>query len=200
MTMAQESPALVGIGGRVEVPETGFAVTFPAEWVWYRTPVIDTQVILDAYDAVAVPDFAEVFEEYVLFNEDDWLEEYMLFHEEDWFGDLVGISAHPSSGDDGGSPYDRCDARTLDYESLDDYVDEQLYFWEEYGQELYPEGMVVTDVVLPAGEAVRMDTFESSEYAVLGEMGVVKIYCSGLDVPDDRWLSIAESIEFLPEE
>lgn len=195
--MAQESAQPAGVGGRVEVAEVGFAVMFPDDWVWYRTPVADTRAVMDAYAAVADPAFAEVFEEFILFNESDWLDEYGLFGEEDWFEELVGISAHPSSGVDGGSPYDRCDVATLHYESLDDYVDEQLDFWEQFGQELYPEGMEITKVVLPAGEAVRMDTFESSEYAVLGAMGGVRLYCFGLDVPEDRWLSIAATLDRL---
>ena len=198
--IAQAPGVPVGVGGRVEVPEAGLAVTFPAGWVWYRTPVIDTRRVMDTYAAVADPGFADVFEDYVLFSEDDWLAESELFGEEDWFAELVGVSAHPSSGEEGAGPYDRCDVGTSYYESLDDYVEKQLHFWEQYGQELYPEGMDVAELALPAGEAVRLDTFESSEYAVLGGMGVITLYCIGLDVPDDRWLSIAETFEVLSAE
>lgn len=46
--MAQSpSPDPVGLGKRVEVPESGFALTFPEDWVWIRHPVPDLDAAVE---------------------------------------------------------------------------------------------------------------------------------------------------------
>jgi hypothetical protein len=38
----------VGFGGRIEVPEAGYALTLPADWLYIRPTGEDLDVILDA--------------------------------------------------------------------------------------------------------------------------------------------------------
>ena len=65
-----------------------------------------------------------------------------------------------------------------------------------------------TEVLLPAGPATRNDevghepdgVWYSTVYNLVAPDGMVWLNCSGPVRPDDHWLSIAEGIEFLPEE
>jgi hypothetical protein len=50
---------LVGIGGRVEVESSGFAMTFPTDWVWARPSDARTDVLVDRLAAVTDPAHAE---------------------------------------------------------------------------------------------------------------------------------------------
>ena len=56
----------------------------------------------------------------------------------------------------------------------------------------------------PVGQAARMDVPDEathlSVYLLRGGNTFYWISCAGDDPPDDRWLSIAETFEFLPAE
>lgn len=66
----QDGPPAVGTGGRVEVPEAGYAITLPDDWTYIRPQQSDWETILDAVKteepdlvpmvqaALASPDFS----------------------------------------------------------------------------------------------------------------------------------------------
>jgi hypothetical protein len=76
--------------------------------------------------------------------------------------------------------------------------------------DIFPGGATVTDVALPAGEAKRIDASqleegwtspsEQSYYLLVRDSRFYDIVCMSDDPPEDRWLSIAESFEFLTAE
>ena len=74
----------------------------------------------------------------------------------------------------------------------------------------FPSGWTqsTTELHLPAGLATRIDSVGqepegdrySTTYNFVSPDGPVWLGCDGLERPDGRWLSIAETIEFLPAE
>ncbi len=70
----------------------------------------------------------------------------------------------------------------------------------------YPPDLRLTDLRLPAGEAIRVDMTESADappttitiFSLAGAAGFYRLWCTSDAPPADRWLSIAETIEFLP--
>jgi hypothetical protein len=195
---AQEpSPEAVGIGGRVEVAEAGFAVTLPDGWLWATTSSSDSaelSTLVDAADPERGPSLSAVLTELAAY---------------DSVPDLYVLAP---VGPDRPIVAESCAAtvRLVSGDSL-----EERMAVNEAGVSNKPEASVTgTHIVdLPAGEAGRLDYVEPMEFT---DMGVVTIHgsmyfltgetweygltCLAAAAPDDRWLSIAETFEFLPAE
>jgi hypothetical protein len=79
--------------------------------------------------------------------------------------------------------------------------------WFESGSRMeMPSALASTTLTVPGGSAVRVDAewddwpeYQSAYLLTDGQVAFTLI-CGGRDRPDDRWLSVAESFEFLPAE
>ena len=69
-----------------------------------------------------------------------------------------------------------------------------------------PEALATTAIELPSGSAVRIDdvdpdaNLERSAYLLTDGAHYYSLTCFGVAAPQDRWQSIAETLEFLPAE
>lgn len=61
VTAAQDAGAAVGPGGRVEVPEAGYALTLPEDWTYIRPQASDVETIIDTVASLD-PQLAEMVE------------------------------------------------------------------------------------------------------------------------------------------
>jgi hypothetical protein len=181
------SPGPVGVGGRVELPEYGFALTFPEDWAWVRYSSEDSDSVIAQLVDITSPEF-------VAQNE-------VVFEEVDAEMPLVGRAASR-----GGS----CSVTVLPTDLTIDAIASNYVTWIEGQPDSFPDGAMVTDVALPAIEAKRIDMSYTEEgwqkpmptsYYLFtrGSRGYV-LACMADDPPDDRWLSIADMFEFLPAE
>jgi hypothetical protein len=183
----------VGVGGRVEVPESGFALTLPDGWLWAVTTSGDIErlgSLLVALDPVRGPLLSGVLGEWSSVGE---------------VPDLHAVAPVPP----GGRIAESCwmDADPLSGESIDQRMADQAAGWSNL------PGTTVTStfpVDLPAGVAGRLDrvgpfafptgdaTVEGSMYLLTGPSQEYALNCLAPDAPGDLWLSIAETLEILP--
>jgi hypothetical protein len=179
------SPGPVGLGGRVAVPEAGFALTFPEDWVWVRHPVPDVDAAVG------------------------WLAGVAGSADADRYRDLLAMAseAAPVIGTLGFGR-DTCFVQEWEWDlSLGDLA-AMMQAWYQ-GEDAYT-AVTSTAVMTRAGEAIRIDYRYSSQDAstdqaqylyTQGQAGLVHVLnCAADDPPADRWLSIAETFEFLLEQ
>jgi len=163
-----ESVAPPSFGQRVEVPEAGFAVTFPVDW----EVSIDTSDLPGEGGNFAVVSGREA-------ASDVTCEVYV-------YGPCTG------------SPFGDCAA------ALDEVAARKLAYFD--GDESSSRTDESTAMDLPAGYTVRVDTewidegLFGSSYLLTDGKVFDSLLCSGSERPDDDWLSIAETFEFLPAE
>jgi hypothetical protein len=153
---------------RVEVPEAGFAITFPASW----EVSIDTSDLRGEGGSFAVVSGRDP-------ASDSTCEIYL-------YGPCTG------------TPFGDCAA------ALDEVAARMVAYFDGDGSSSRTDASTTMD--LPAGYAVRVDT-EWIDEGVFGSLYLLTdgsvhdtLRCRGSERPDDRWLSIAESFEFLPED
>jgi len=176
------TPRTPGQGGRVEVPEAGFALTFPEGWTIFEPGTSDFERALARVD---------------------------IYREE--LHTAIAAGARPS-GLEVGPPVEWCTADTMifPFSPLDAWIkwkeDASLedivpFLFGGMDDADRPE---ITYLELPAGQAARMDVSDEathlSIYLLREGNTFYRISCAGDEPPDDRWLSIAESFKFLSEE
>ena len=153
------------LNGRVEVPDHGFAVTFPDDW---------------DVNPLGAPDYGEA---------DPALGPSSVLYA--WDG--------PSDDDEA----TRCDiwvdASTRPPLTLAAYAQQRIRDFDIAGD--------YASVELPAGRGMRTTfTYDydfvlgHTEYILAADDVFYTFACIGEDPPDDHWLSIAETFEFLPME
>ena len=178
----------VVLGGRVEVPSAGYALTVPDGWVAFYPSAEDAAAITDALRGID-PDLATTLEAAlaggVAFS-------FLAFGQADetGFRDNCNVIDYPSGG-----------------ASLSMAVASDMAAMGDMGEALVGEP-VTESIELPAGESARIDY--ALEYP--GVQAVFSAYyftddrifhlltCTGTERPDDSWLSIAETFEFLAAE
>jgi hypothetical protein len=165
--VAQEpTPPPEAASQRVEVPEAGFAVTFPVDW----EVSIDTSDLPGEGGTFAVVSGREA-------ASDVTCEVYLR-------------------GRCTGSPFGDCAA------ALDEVAARMVAYFD--GDESSSRIDESTAMDLPAGYTVRVDTewidegVFGSSYTLTDGKVADSLLCSGSERPDDDWLSIAETFEFLP--
>ena len=186
-----QSPAPFGLGGRVEVPEAGYALTLPDGWAYLRPAIEDAESLAAIIEAeLQDPDLAARL---VVLATEMRPDDIMLLGMAPGYGNCF-IRSTPSNG-----------------LALDGLVAADLPEPLAEG-DLIRREPTVTYLALPAGAAARIDVsedvggapsdhVETSEYVITDGITQWRLTCSGLVQPDDDWLSIAETIEFLsPEE
>lgn len=186
--LAQSSPTgeVLSLGGRVEVPEAGFAVTLPDGWVSLRPSRDDIGVILDEVEA-QLPELGQTIE--VALGS--------------------GLAFSLLALDSGSDPTFTQNCNVLDRPA--DGLTIDAVGADELGKlaafaDIIIDGPELTFVELPSGRAARLDlglrlpAFDtaSTSYVFIDETWVHTMTCTDLVRPDDGWLSIAESIELLP--
>jgi len=187
---AQEPSPPPWFGGRVEMPEHGFAVTLPDDWVTYA-PTADIASQVEAMSEFYDPALWFVVEG-VLRDKLDAVASR----------DVQLYSEAPKSNAGrcilDATPVSAATAHVAADHMYASYVDDPA------ARDVEPP----LRVDLPAGAAylVRMSLRQvsldpwspSSIYALPMGEGVLLLFCQGIS--QDDWLSIAETIEFLPEE
>jgi hypothetical protein len=100
----------------------------------------------------------------------------------------------------------RTNDQDADSITLDDIWSNPYIYWSD---PRYEATRIATDVMLPAGAATRFDfgdpdkygDWHRADYRFTAPDGVVWLLCKSVGArPDDDWLSIAETFEFLPAE
>jgi hypothetical protein len=180
--IAQEPSPPPWFGGRVEMPEHGFALTFPEGWTIFEPGTSDFERALARVD---------------------------IYREE--LHTVMVAGARPP-GREGGPPVEWCTGDTMIFFAA------PLDAWFKLKEDASLEDILpllfgggddedrpgITYLELPAGQAARMDGPDEathlSVYLLRDGNTFYWISCAGDDLPDDRWLSIAETFEFLPAE
>ena len=180
---AQEEVPFVGTGGRVEIPEAGFAISLPDDWTYVRTQASDLESLLDHLNAVE-PDLVSMVQSQLAAS--DYSFSLMAFAPvlPGSFGDNLNVITAPTGG-----------------MSLDFITGVNLAQFNAMG---WTADVTMHD--LPVGDVAEID-YEAS----FGEQDLefaLWIYVDGEtqhnvtfttpNRPDDSWLSIAETFEFLP--
>ena len=190
------SPAQVGIGGRVEAPKAGFALTLPDGWLWVATESSDIEalsaLVIEA-DAERGPVVGELLSALpcthtYLFD----LVAVAPLLEGERSAETCTVGVSPATG-----------------ESMEDILE-----WNT-GPTIALGGEAITSypVDLPAGSAGRVDsvtvfvvetlgdvTHYGSTYFLLGDGRQSMLSCLDVLLHPDHWLPIAETFEFLAEE
>lgn len=178
------------LGGRVEMPGYGFAVTLPDDWVAFDTSadaVVQREAVADVLD----PD---------VWSTDDavWI---------DGFAELVSDdvplwSAHATSTN-------RCVLGGSDRSSFAEVAN---YYLEWYLDDPDMRDVEPRLIDVPTGTAYRIrmtyrdgpdsdEWWPMSTYLLDGDGVVFDVSCWSYDArPDDDWLGIVETFEFLPVE
>jgi hypothetical protein len=184
--MAQSpSPGPVGLGGRAELAEYGIALAFPDDWAWVRYSPEDLDSVMARLGDLTSPDF-------VTRNEG--------------FFRGVGLESPLAAGSTAGST-EACTVSVLPSDLPPEAIAANYVAGVEGQPETYPGGARITDVALPAADAKRIDftyveegwppSYES-DYVLTDNGRAYVIFCYGDELPADSWLSIAETLEFLP--
>ena len=182
----------IGYGGRVEVPDSGVALTLPDDWV-YLFPT---------------PEMLDYMFGYVEEMEDD-----PLVHDQgELVQDEVGLTLLTYGPARAGSEIpETCTLATL--APADFPGPEALGLWvamelTAFATDEPAQRPSVDYVDLPVGRVARLD-FDTDDWAgqastscylVPGDDSQHWLSCVGAERPADRWLSIAETFEFLPAE
>ena len=198
--VAQEPSPPPWFGGRVEMPEHGFAVILPDDWVAFDTGAdVDGQVEAAQTRLTGLPE--SEFADLRMVVTDALAEGFQLFALE--FSEQViqgQVEAHS------------CIFTVLPdvARQLDEAFMDRL-FLTVANNELVTDVERPTPVNLAAGPgwmlaAMSQNPYDADDwgptviYVAEGGDDAFSVVCTGPVRPDDDWLSIAETFEFLPEE
>jgi hypothetical protein len=184
----------VVLGGRIEVPSAGYALTFPERWYAFdvtHPDLLSGEASIDAYTAAVGPRLpAAAAEAVAVRGLDGILDVSLMANQMAREPDVCfGMTAAP--GQSG---------------SVDAVLGGLMRSTETLGA-VFPAGPEV--VSLPVGPATVIHgepdgpspglTLPFVAYFIEAETAYV-LYCESKQPPDDRWLSIAETFEVLPAE
>jgi hypothetical protein len=183
-----QSPSFgpVGVGGRVEVPAAGFAMTLPDDWAYVVPSPEDMDAIKDLIVA-NVPDAAPTILSALEQAGGYSLLAFAPIDPDSGFAENCNVVATPAQG-----------------MSLDVWAAAEAGAISQLGDRL-ASGPEVTFIDLPFGRAARVDlslTFPayeslSSSYLLTDGTSFHVLTCTDVGArPDDDWLSIAETFEF----
>lgn len=178
-------PSLVGIGGRAEVPEVGVALTWPDDWVWARYSEFGTDALVEQLADATGPAYAA--------------EHRLLLSEIEEVSPLIGW---PRDGD--GS----CVLGAYRTDQGLEAVSSDAKTYIEADAVLFPGGVAMTELAIGGVKAVRLDYTQAdpdrpppsvgTQYLLVHEGASYYIGCVADQAPEDRWLSIAQTLELLP--
>jgi len=157
----------------VEVPEAGLALTVPEDWL--------VQVPMEELDVPGFPAHASLWQVLMSSNTREYPEAGAGGCQ------IVLVQANDP------------DAGTVTLEDV-------AAWGNPFGNDPGP-GEPTTEVILPAGPGSRLDVVEHADdgdwygvtYGLAAPNGIAWLMCIGFgERPDDDWLSIARSLEFIP--
>jgi len=186
-SLAQEGLPEPGLGGRIELPEAGFALTVPDDWVAIVPSSADIDGIIENLGTID-PEMATTVENALAGGAG-----FSLLA----FGDIDADSGFRENCNviDGAS----------DGASLGVIVESEAAAFADLGDRL-ASGPDVSMLQLPAGEVARIDygltypTLETAHAAYYFSDGATLhlLTCTDTERAEDDWLSIAETFEALP--
>jgi hypothetical protein len=186
-TFAQEAITddAVGLGGRVEISNAGYALTLPQDWLYIRPTRADLDVILDEVDAV-MPELGPAVGAALAGG--------------------LGVSLIAFGGHSEGLP-ESCNIldRAAAGRSVDAIALEEMAKLGALG-DIIASGPDLTFVELPAGRAARIDVglrlpeidADSTTYILVDENWIHTMTCTDDVRPDDAWESIVGTFELVP--
>ena len=183
----EEGPPESGLGGRIELPEAGFALTVPDDWVAIVPSSADIDVIIENLGTID-PEMATTVENALAGG--------------------VGFSLLAFGDVDADSGFrENCNVidGAADGVSLGVIVESEAAAFADLGDRL-ASGPDVSMLQLPAGEVARIDygltypTLETAHAAYYFSDGATLhlLTCTDTERAEDDWLSIAETYETLP--
>ena len=175
----------VGLGGRVEILEAGYAITLPDEWLYVRPSDSTVDALVEEVVSV-VPDLGPAIDAALAsglgFS-------FLAFNSvvDDDFTENCNVLDRPSEG----LSIDAIGASEI--EKLEGFAD------------IIVSGPELSVVELPSGRAIKIDLglrlpeFDtaSTSYLLTDLVWVHTLTCTDLSRPEDAWLSIAETFELL---
>lgn len=187
----------VPAAGRVVVAEAGYAVTLPDGWR-YRYPTVDDERKIVEQFVAADPEGASELAVAL----DEGVSDLSL-ELDGGGGDLLLIAFGPIP-DGAEATYEQCNIfdEPMFGLAIDRHVDVLVATLELFRDRL-KSGPDVTHLTLPAGDAVRVDTFygepdgQNTNYLISRGDTLVTLTCSDRAEHSDHWLSIAETFEFV---
>ena len=186
--LAQESEAgPVGIGGRVDIPEAGYALTAPDDWITVLPTAEDASGILEALSAID-PELASIAESALAGDVTFSLLIFGAYDQEAGFRTNCNVIDLVADG----TPLTITLAN--DAAAIADWG-------ERLARE--PESTILE---LEAGTVARLDyalrypafDLEQAVYYYTDGSMLHLLTCTDAQRPADDWLSIAETFEFLP--
>jgi hypothetical protein len=183
----EEGPPEPGLGGRIELPDAGYALTVPDDWVAIVPSSAEIDVIIENLGTID-PELATTVENALAGGVG-----FSLLA----FGDIDADSGFRENCNviDGAS----------DGASLAVIVESEAAAFADLGDRL-ASGPDVTMLQLPSGEVARIDygltypTLETAHAAYYFNDGATLhlLTCTNVERAEDDWLSIAETFETLP--
>ncbi|MFV2063993.1 MAG: hypothetical protein ACC726_10840 [Chloroflexota bacterium] len=180
-----ETDDAIGLGGRVVVVDAGYALTLPEDWIHVRPSGSDLSVIVEEARRIAPelgPTIAATLAGGLGFS--------LLAYDSEFdpaFTENCNMLDRPSEG------------RSIDAIGADEFAK-----LASFG-DLMVDEPELTFIELPSGRAARLDLglrlpdFDtaSTSYLMTDGVWVHTLTCTDLVRPDDAWLPIAQTVEFL---
>jgi len=129
---------------------------------------------------------------------DDWVVEVRPIVRAEFISDAVLSAEAP-----GGASCEVMVQEGIPWSSIDDWAESVLQTFGSYGPEVE---VTSTALRLPVGDGIRIDMevpeegFSGATYMLTDGATFYGLMCDASNPPEDRWLSIAETFEFLPVE
>ena len=175
----------VGLGGRVEVAEAGYAVTLPQGWLHIRPSDSDVDTIVEQVAGV-VPELGPTIAQALAGG--------------------LGFSLLAFDSEVQAGFTENCNVldRLSDSLSIDDIGAEEVAKLDGFGDLIVGEPEL-SFVALPSGRAARLDlnlqlpefVTASTSYLLTDGVWIHTLTCTDLVRPDDGWLSIVQTFELL---
>ena len=187
-TLAQEqSPGVTGLGGRIELPAAGYALTVPDDWVAIAPSLEDIDAVVDTLSTFD-PELATTVENALAGGVGFSLLAFGDFDAESGFRENCNVIDGLADGT-----------------SLGTIARSEADAFAELGDRL-ASGPDVTMLELPAGEVARIDyglqypNLETAHAAYYFTDGATLhlLTCTHVERAEDDWLGIAETFEILP--
>ena len=183
----EESPAAPGLGGRIELPAAGYALTVPDDWVAIAPSLEDIDVIVDTLSTFD-PELATTVQVALAGGVGFSLLAFGDFDADSGFRENCNVIDGVSDGT-----------------SLAAIARSEADAFTEMGDRL-ASGPEVTMLQLPAGEVARIDyglqypNLETAHAAYYFTDGATLhlLTCTNVERAEDDWLGIAETFERLP--
>jgi hypothetical protein len=183
----EEGAATTDLGGRIELPAAGYALTVPDDWVAIAPSSSDIDVIVESLRDID-PELALTVENALAGGVGFSLLAFGEFDADSGFHENCNVIDGAAEG-----------------ASLGVIAEAEAAAFTELGDRL-ASGPDISRLELPVGEAIRIDyglkypTLETAHaaYYFLDGATLHLLTCTNVERAEDDWLGIAETFELLP--